>query len=134
MYISATSSFITAAQLDPDSNHTSIMSNSLRNFCALQLGHFTSGGTISFTSRVYQASAPSRANRATTASFAALDRSGSLQPSQKKIGMGTPQTRWREMHQSGRVATMLEIRSCPQPGSHLTFAISSSALRRRVEL
>ena len=30
--------------------------------------------------------------------------------------MGTPQTRWREMHQSGRVAIMLEMRSSPQAG------------------
>ena len=33
--------------------------------------------------------------------------------------MGTPQTRWREMHQSGRVAIMLEMRSSPQAGIHL---------------
>ena len=30
--------------------------------------------------------------------------------------MGTPQTRWREMHQSGRVAIILEMRSSPQVG------------------
>ena len=34
--------------------------------------------------------------------------------------IGTPQTRWREMHQSGRVAIMLEMRSSPQAGIHLT--------------
>ncbi len=34
--------------------------------------------------------------------------------------MGTPQMRWREMHQSGRVATMLEMRSSPHAGSHVT--------------
>ncbi len=33
--------------------------------------------------------------------------------------MGTPQMRWREMHQSGRVAIMLEMRSSPQAGSHM---------------
>ena len=32
--------------------------------------------------------------------------------------MGTPQMRWREMVQSGRVATMLEMRSSPHEGSH----------------
>ena len=32
--------------------------------------------------------------------------------------MGTPQMRWREMHQSGRVATMFVMRSSPR-GSHL---------------
>ena len=44
--------------------------------------------------------------------------------------MGTPQMRWREMHQSGRVAIMLEMRSSPQAGSHFTFLISSSARER----
>ena len=45
--------------------------------------------------------------------------------------MGTPQTRCREMHQSGRVPTMLEIRSRPQPGTHSTFLTASSARARR---
>jgi hypothetical protein len=45
--------------------------------------------------------------------------------------MGTPQSRWREMHQSGRVAIMLWMRSWPQAGNHLTFAIASSARSRR---
>jgi hypothetical protein len=41
--------------------------------------------------------------------------------------------RWREMHQSGRVAIMLEMRSSPQAGSHLTlFFISSRARWRKV--
>ncbi len=46
--------------------------------------------------------------------------------------MGTPQMRWREMHQSGRVAIMLEMRSSPQAGSQTTFLISSSARWRKV--
>ena len=46
--------------------------------------------------------------------------------------MGTPHTRWREMHQSGRVAIMLEMRSSPHAGSHLTFLISSSVRLRSV--
>ena len=46
--------------------------------------------------------------------------------------MGTPQMRWREMHQSGRVAIMLEMRSSPQAGSHFTLRISSSARLRSV--
>src|SRR3954469_12872804 len=127
MYMSDTDSPITAAQLEPDSNHTSMMSNSLRNLSPLQLWHFTPPGKISFTSRVYQASAPSSMKSLTTAASASFERSGWLQPSQKKIGIGTPHTRCREMHQSGRDATMFEIRSSPQPGSHLTLRISSSA-------
>ena len=55
------------------------------------------------------------------------------QLSQRKTAMGTPQTRWREMHQSGRVAIMLAMRSSPQAGSHLTlFLISSRARWRNV--
>ncbi len=46
--------------------------------------------------------------------------------------MGTPQTRCREMHQSGRVAIMFERRSSPQAGSHFTCLISSSVRVRRV--
>ena len=77
--------------------------------------------------RVYQASAPSRANSSTHRAEHLRSLQDSLQPSQKKTAMGTPHTRWREMHQSGRVAIMLEMRSSPQAGSHLTFLISSSA-------
>ena len=50
----------------------------------------------------------------------------------RSTAMGTPHMRWREMHQSGRVAIMLAMRSSPQAGSHFTFAISSRARWRRV--
>ena len=40
--------------------------------------------------------------------------------------MGTPQERWREMHQSGLFSTMPYIRSSPQGGTQATFRISSS--------
>ncbi len=46
---------------------------------------------------------------------------GVWQRSQRKTAMGTPQMRWREMHQSGRVAIMLEMRSSPQAGVPLHF-------------
>ena len=52
--------------------------------------------------------------------------------SHRNTAIGTPQTRWREMHQSGRVSTMLAMRSSPHSGSHLTFLISSSAAVRKV--
>jgi len=45
--------------------------------------------------------------------------------------MGTPQSRWREMHQSGRVAIMLPIRSCPHAGYQRTVAMASRARWRR---
>ena len=50
---------------------------------------------------------------------------GWLQPWHIKTAMGTPQMRWRLMHQSGRVAIMLVIRSLPQAGSQMTLSISS---------
>ena len=46
--------------------------------------------------------------------------------------MGTPHTRWREMHQSGRVWIMFDMRSSPHAGSHFTFLISSSVRVRSV--
>ncbi len=50
---------------------------------------------------------------------------GWLQPSHRNTAMGTPQMRWRLMHQSGRVAIMLVMRSLPQAGSQTTLSISS---------
>jgi hypothetical protein len=44
--------------------------------------------------------------------------------------MGTPQSRWREMHQSGRAAIMLRMRSSPQAGYQRTLAMASSARSR----
>ena len=38
--------------------------------------------------------------------------------------MGTPQNRWREMHQSERSAIMLCMRSCPQDGVQFTPSIN----------
>ncbi len=49
-----------------------------------------------------------------------------------KTAMGTPQMRWRLMHQSGRVAIMLVMRSLPQAGSQTTLSISSMASWRKV--
>ena len=58
--------------------------------------------------------------------------SGFRHPAQRKTAIGTPQIRCREIHQSGRDETMFEMRSCPQPGSHFTWAISSRARSRNV--
>ena len=45
---------------------------------------------------------------------------------QKKAGRGTPQSRWREMHQSGRLAIMLAMRSSPQAGQPCHSAVMAS--------
>ena len=47
-----------------------------------------------------------------------------MQPSQKRTGMGIPQNLCREMHQSGRDSTILEIRSLPKEGIQETCAIA----------
>src|SRR6185312_6496966 len=101
-----------------------MMSDSLRNWEPPQ-GHFVPSGRTSLACFLYQESAPSRANRSTTALLASLDSRSLPQPSQKNTAIGTPQTLCREMHQSGRVAIMLLIRSSPQGGIHFTFLISS---------
>ncbi len=90
------------------------------------------GGSRSSGVRMYQASADSFAKRETMRLLISGLRSGSPHLRQRKTAMGTPQMRWREMHQSGRVATILVMRSCPQAGSHLTVLISSRARWRRV--
>src|SRR5438132_12913325 len=77
-------------------------------------------------SDVYQASAPQRPKKSITLRLSAGSFSGLPQPSHRNTAIGTPQTRWREMHQSGRVAIMLEMRSSPHAGSDFTFLISSS--------
>jgi hypothetical protein len=52
---------------------------------------------------------------------------------QSTAGIGTPHTRWREMHQSGRFATMLYMRSWPQVGIHFTsLSMACSARSRNV--
>ena len=45
--------------------------------------------------------------------------------------IGTPQVRWREMHQSGRPSTMALMRASPQSGNHCTPLMAASASARR---
>ena len=45
-------------------------------------------------------------------------------------GIGTPQVRWREMHQSGRVSIMPVMRCSPQAGVHCTPLMSRSVCSR----
>src|SRR5437870_7983456 len=121
----------TATWLEPDSNQTSTISVSLLNFVPPHLPHLAPAASAS-ASGVYQASAPKRPKKLITLRLSAGSFSGLPQPSHRNTAMGTPQTRWREMHQSGRVAIMLEMRSSPQAGSHFTFLISSSVRLRSV--
>src|SRR5438445_7358611 len=121
----------TATWLEPDSNQTSMISVSLLNLVPPHLPHLATAASAS-ASDVYQASAPKRPKKSITLRLSAGSFSGLPQPSHKNTAIGTPQTRWREMHQSGRVAIMLEMRSSPHAGSQCTFLISSSARCRKV--
>src|SRR5258708_1153384 len=101
------------------------MSISLRNSLWPQEAHAVRLGRSAAASWAYQASAPSFRKRSTMLLLTALSLRGSPHLSQRKTAMGTPQMRWREMHQSGRGASMLGVRSWPQPGCH-TSCLSSS--------
>src|ERR1700685_2712261 len=108
------------------------MSVSFSNLVPLQCGHFAPDGSIVSDSDVNQASAPERANSSTTLRLTAWSFSGLPQLSQRKTAMGTPHTRCREMHQSGRVAIIFESRSSPHDGSHFTCLIASRVRVRSV--
>src|SRR5580700_4015981 len=108
------------------------MSVSFSNLALLQWGHFMPAGRIASDSDVNQASAPELANSSTTLRLIAWSLSGLPQLSQRKTAMGTPQTRCREMHQSGRVAIIFESRSSPHDGSHFTCLISSRVRERKM--
>src|SRR5260370_38442649 len=94
------------------------MSVSFSNFAPPQCGHLVPAERILLGSEVNQASAPERANSSTTLRLMSWSLSGLPQLSQRKTAIGTPHTRWREMHQSGRVVIKLVRRSSPPAGFH----------------
>src|SRR5216683_1536812 len=65
--------------------------------------HFAPAASVS-DSGMYQASAPDFANSSTTLRFTAGSFSCLLHAEHTNTAIGTPQTRCREMHQSGRVS------------------------------
>ncbi len=48
-----------------------------------------------------------------------------------KTAIGTPQARWREMHQSGRVSIIERRRLRPRAGTKRVSSMAASALSRR---
>src|SRR5215469_5288045 len=110
------------------------MSVSFSNFVEPQCGHFVPPGRIVSDSGVNHASAPDLRNSSTTLWLTAFSFSGLPHDSHRNTAIGTPHTRCREMHQSGRVWIMFESRSSPHEGSHFTFLISSSVRVRSVSL
>src|SRR2546425_12710763 len=109
-----------------------MMSVSFLNFVPLHWAHLLPTASPS-ASGVYHESAPARAKSSITLRFTLGSFRGWLQPSHRNTAMGTPQTRWREMHQSGRGAGMLGMRSSPPAGAPFTFFMFSSVRLRSEE-
>ena len=123
----------TARWLEPDSNQTSRMSASLRNVGAAAAGaggarRAASSATGLREPGVGALAAEEVAKCSDGSARAACCAGSSSQPS---AGIGTPQARWRLMHQSGRFATMPSIRSRPQAGSQRTRRRSPASVRPR---
>ena len=117
----------TASWLEPESNQTSRMSRlALERACRRTTG--TSdlrAGTPRWAARTTRRRRTRRTPTppARRAPASATPRRTSVQSS---AGIGTPQVRWREMHQSGRVSIICPIRVSPNAGSQ-RVAWSSSA-------
>src|SRR5712671_3726239 len=123
----------TALWLDPESNQTSRMFISRSKLVPPHVGHVSPGGMKSLVGRSYHESAPYCSNTAALFSTSAGVTIASPHFVQSTAGIGTPHTRWREMHQSGRCATMLYMRSWPHDGIHRTLLSTASiATSRRV--
>src|SRR5205814_5567626 len=110
----------TASWLEPESNHTSRMSASRSNVVDPHDGHVRPAGTNSSRERSYHASAPYSSNTDAARSTIDVVKMASPHFAQSSAGIGTPQARWREMHQSGLFSTMFWMRSRPQVGIQLT--------------
>ncbi len=108
------------------------MSVSLRNAVPPQWAQTEPAGSSASAAGVRQASIPSRSMRATTARLSSGETIGRVHCRHRKTAMGTSQIFCRLMHQSGRVAIMLVMRTLPQAGSQTTLSISSMANWRRV--
>src|SRR5271168_2277338 len=108
------------------------MSTSLANSLAPQWVQTVPVEMRLYASDVYQASEPSRSKRVTILALSAGSSTILEQLLHAKTAIGTPQTRCREMHQSGRLETMFEMRSLPHAGSHFTCSISSRMNCRKV--
>src|SRR5262249_45245750 len=97
----------TASWLDPESNHTSRMLFSRSKVEWPQAEQVSPEGRKSPVGRSYHESAPEASKTDAAFSTSADVSSGSPQFLQSTAGIGTPQTRCLETHQSGRFAIML---------------------------
>ena len=104
----------------PDSHHTSRMSFSGMSSVPPHTSHLVPRGRYSLGASVNQASAPLVLNSSITASKVSAVATVLPHLAHLNTGIGTPQLRWREMHQSGRSATMAPMRFLAQAGIHST--------------
>ena len=124
---------LTAAKAQAESNQTSRMSVSLRSAVPPHDSHFSPGGAKRSSGAEYQTPVPSFSTASATRSMSSGLTTDSPHPSQRSTGMGTPQVRWRLMHQSGRFSTIPRMRERPHSGTQVTvWSISLSAFPRRV--
>ena len=96
----------TASWLDPESNHTSRMSRSRSNAVPPHDSQAKPSGTKRSSGASYHASALSLSNTGAACSTIAGVSTDVPHVWQCSAGIGTPQARWREMHQSGRLTNM----------------------------
>ena len=90
------------------SNQTSTMSMTCSKSAGSRPGPRNCAGSV-----VYQASVPRSSNAAAIRSTTSGSRSTSPVALCTNTAIGTPQARWREMHQSGRLSTMPRMRFRP---------------------
>ncbi len=94
--------------------------------------HATLLGKYSLGSFVNHASAPSVRKSSITASNVSSVATVLLHLAHLKTGIGTPHERWREMHQSGRSATIEPMRFEAHSGIHVTsFSMTRMVFSRR---
>ena len=117
---------------EPESNQTSRMSSTFFHSVGFVVGR---RGSAAVAPVAYQASAPSCFERLDDALVDArvvedLDRA--VAGSRTKTAIGTPQARWREITQSGRLSIMPVMRFSPARGTQRVALIASSARWRSV--
>ena len=118
---------ITERWVVPESNHTSSVSFILTYWSA-------SSPSKSFASSENQASIPDFSTRSATCSVSSAVRGCSFPFSLcRKKGIGTPQLRWRETHQSGRPLIIASSRARPQAGKNSVASTAFSAICRSVD-
>ena len=121
----------TKACVEPESNQTSRMSST---FCQSSL--VCDPRNRSRAPSAYQASAPSCSNASMMREIhlrIVEDFDRAVRPfSCTNTVIGTPQARWREITQSGRLSTMPLMRFSPCAGTQRVALIAASARRRKV--